>query len=213
MKLKIKIRIADVIKYFIEALIVSFGVILGLVLTQYYTQKKIDRNSKVALYQIIEELETNIHKFEESLEYHKKIAIQIDSVIPLVKWEDYEKRYFDYENFRFNEIKGWDGLRTVDYVDVIFESVKDNGVFQELNIETIKLISNAYFQMTAYDDFKKTYWNKFFSFDSKTTVFDIISLLYNIKNDIVYLENQTLEELKKTKSELEKTTHNNVYTK
>ena len=40
MKLKIEIRLKDIIKYLIEALIVTFGVILGLALTQYSSQKK-----------------------------------------------------------------------------------------------------------------------------------------------------------------------------
>ncbi len=40
MKLKLEIKIKDIIKYSIEAIIVTFGVILGLVLTQYISQKK-----------------------------------------------------------------------------------------------------------------------------------------------------------------------------
>ena len=213
MKPKREIRLKDIIKYFIEALIVVLGVVLGLALTQQNSQKKTDRNTKTALYQVIEEIETNILKFDESLEYHEKIGIQIDSVLHTIESEYHEKKYFDYKDFRFNELDGWNGLGTVDYEDIIFESARINGVFQELNIETIKLISEAYSQMRTYDDFKKTYWDKFFSLDSKTTVRDIMELLFIMKNDITNLENQTLEVLKRTKTELEIKTHNNVYSK
>ncbi len=213
MKPKIEIKFTDVIKYLIEALIVTFGVVLGLVLTQHNSQKNTNKNTIAALNQVVEEIEANIHKFEESLEYHKKVSIQIDSVLPTVNPKDYEKKYFNYMDFRFNELKGWNGLSTVDYENVVFESARINGVFQELNIETIKLISEAYSQMDIYNEFKKIYWNKFFSLDSKTTVFDIIQLLYIMKNDITHLENQTLDILNKTNTELKKSIQNNAYKK
>ncbi len=91
MKLKLEIKIKDIIKYSIEAIIVTFGVILGLVLTQYISQKKTDRNTRAALYQITEELDNNILKFEKSIEYHMKMAIQIDSTYHTINPEDLEK--------------------------------------------------------------------------------------------------------------------------
>ena len=213
MKPKIEIRLKDIIKYLIEALIVTFGVILGLLLTQYNSQKKIDRNTKTALYQIIEELDSNILKFEKSIEYHMKMAIQIDSAYHTIKPEDLEKKYYSYNKFKYHKLNGWFGIRTVDYDDVIFESAKINGVFQELNIETLKTISQAYSQMQNYDDFKKTFWDKFLSIDSKTTVMDIFALLNTMKSDMINFEGQTLKIIKEAEIELEKTTHNNVYKK
>jgi len=207
------IRMKDLIKYFIEALIVTFGVILGLVLTQYNSQEKTDRNTKVALCQIIEEIDANILRFEESLEYHKKIAIQIDSICHEVHPEDLEKKYYRYDKLKFYELDDWNGIGTADYEDVIFESAKINGVFQELNINTIKTISQAYIQMRTYNEFKKIYNDNFISSDSKTTVMDVMNLLVMIKDDLISMESQTLAVIKKSKVELEKTTHNNVYTK
>jgi len=213
MKLKIEIRLKDIIKYLIEALIVTFGVMLGLALTEHSSQKKIDKNTETALYQIIEELDDNILKFEKSIEYHLKMKIQIDSAYHTIKPEDLEKKYYSYNKFKFHKLNGWFGIQTVDYEDVIFESAKINGVFQELNIETLKTISQAYSQMHNYGDFKKTFWDKFLSIDSKTTVMDIFSLLNTMKGDMINFEGQTLQILKKAEIELEKTTHNNVYKK
>jgi len=213
MKLKIEIRLKDIIKYLIEALIVTFGVMLGLALTEHSSQKKIDKNTETALYQIIEELDDNILKFEKSIEYHLKMKIQIDSAYHTIKPEDLEKKYYSYNKFKFHKLNGWFGVQTVDYEDVIFESAKINGVFQELNIETLKTISQAYSQMHNYGDFKKTFWDKFLSIDSKTTVMDIFSLLNTMKGDMINFEGQTLQILKKAEIELEKTTHNNVYKK
>ncbi|WP_143470507.1 hypothetical protein [Labilibaculum filiforme] len=203
----------DLIKYVIEALIVTFGVILGLVLTQYYSQEKTDKNTKVALCQIIEEIDVNILRFEESLEYHKKIGIQLDSICYEVHPEDLEKKYYRYDELKFYELDDWDGVGTTNYEDVIFESAKINGVFQELNIKTIKIISQAYRQMRTYNDFQKRYNDNFISSDSKTTVMDVMNLLGMISGDFISKESQTLEVIKKSKVELEKTTHNNLYNK
>lgn len=213
MKLKLEIKIKDVIKYSIEALIVTFGVILGLVLTQNISQKKTDRNTKSALIQITEELDNNILKFEKAGKYHVKMAIQIDSAFHTIKPEDLEKKYYSYEKFKYYKLNGWFGIQTVDYEDVMFESAKINGVFQELNIETLKTISQAYSQMHNYGDFKKTFWDKFLSIDSKTTVMDIFALLNTMKGDMINFEGKTLKIIKDAKIELEKTTHKNAYKK
>ena len=141
------------------------------------------------------------------------MKIQIDSAFQTMKPEDLEKKYYSNNKFIFHKLNGWFGIQTVDYEDVIFESAKINGVFQELNIETLKTISQAYSQMHNYSDFKKTFWDKFLSIDSKTTVMDIFYLLNTMKGDMINFEGHTLQVLKKTEIELEKTTHNNVYKK
>lgn len=213
MKRKVEVRFKDILKYSIEAFIVTFGVILGLVLTQHIAQKKTDKNTEAALYMIIEELDNNILKFEEAMEYHMEIAIQIDSAYRTIKPEDFDKKYYGYEKFKFYELNGWFGIQTVDYENFIYESVKIKGVFQELNMETIKTISQAYSKMRTYDDFKKTFWDKFLSIDSKSTVMDIFTLLNIMRYDMVNFEKQTLDILKSAESELKKTTHNNKYKK
>ncbi len=60
--------------------------------------------------------------------------------------------------------------------------------------------------MQNYDDFKKTFWDKFLSIDSKTTVMDIFALLNTMKGDMINFEGQTLRIIKKAEIELEKTT-------
>jgi len=50
--------------------------------------------------------------------------------------------------------------------------------------------------MQNYDDFKKTFWDKFLSIDSKTTVMDIFALLNTMKGDMINFEGQTLRIIK-----------------
>lgn len=213
MNLRTTISGRDILKYSFEALIVAFGVVLGLILTQWNLQKKTDKNTEIAIHQIIEETTTNIIKFEKSLAYHEKIAIQFDSIFNNMKLTDLEKKYYLFDEFKHTDLQGWIGIGTANYESVIYESAKINGVYQELNIETIKIITKAYSHMEAYDDFIKSYWNNFISMDSKTTVMDVMQLLGIMRNDILFFERQIVQTLKTTKSGLEQTTHKNTYRK
>ncbi|UII21556.1 hypothetical protein [Fulvivirga ligni] len=209
----VKIKLTDVIKYLIEVMIVAFGVVLGLVLSQHYQQKRTDENTHKALMQIVSELDINIEKFEEAINYHRKISVQIDSTFRGLDDDALEGKYYAYKRTKFYELPEWTGIGVAKPDQVSYESAKVSGVFQEVNISTLRSITNAYSMMEVYEEFTKTYSTNILGLNSRTTVLDAMGMMNTMRNDMVFFEEQTLGALRKSKSELLEVMDGNGYKK
>jgi hypothetical protein len=105
-------------------------------------------------------------------------------------------------------------MGTVQLSKTIYESAKIGGVFQELNISTINLISSIYESQNLYSDFSKAILDKFFSFDSNTKTADILGILQmTTKYDVLRMEKKLQSEMKTIKGELETIRDNKKYKK
>ena len=83
-----------ILKYFLEFLIVAFGVFLGVYVGEWNSQKKTDENTEKTLTFIVDEMSTNITKLETSIDYQKKLVKSIDSLIARLNKEDFEAIFY-----------------------------------------------------------------------------------------------------------------------
>ena len=93
----------------------------------------------------------------------------------------------------------------------MFESAKINGVLQELNIATTRMIAQAYKHKEVYSKINEQTNNKILSITSETKVKHVLSIFDLIKEDALETEEWLLMELVKTKEQLEKAKHNKTY--
>ena len=201
-------------KYVIEFLIVAFGVFLGIYVGNKNTQRKTDVNTRNALIQIVSELETNAQKLEEAIAYHKTIGANLDSITNELSPDDYKKLYFENEKFNYNSIPGWTGIGIADIDKTIYESVKLSGIFNELNVSTIHLLSGIYEYQDFLSDFNRRFLYKLMDINNSTTTYEAIVIIHSIaRGDVAKNEIKLLKRIKTNKEKLKKTIQDKAYRK
>lgn len=196
------------LKYLLELMIVSFGVFLGIEVSEYKSDKKMRENVGESLNLIVEELKSNSLKLEESINYHQNIKAGFDSLRTNISREDAYLPYFSNTVFRHNTIPNWNGLGVPRIEDIAFESAKIGGIFQELSIDEIKLISNAYKKLNTNTELGRSLTAKLIGINSETKIVDVIGIFELLTNDVLMSErylkkelDETIEKLKKVRSE------------
>lgn len=93
---------------------------------------------------MLAEFNLNAKRLESAYTYHQKVAVELDSATKLLNERDLNSLYYQNEKFRFQTLPSWKGFQTAFLSNSAYESAKLSGVFQELNISTINLISSVY---------------------------------------------------------------------
>lgn len=191
-------------KNIIELIIVAFGVFLGVYVGEWNTQNKVDENTNKTLNYLVVELESNIKKFDEAILYHTQISKEIDSLWNTLEPEDKNAYQYESTKFLYNKLPSWNAIGTVSPDDIVYESAKISGVFQEIDISSTRLIANAYKIMKHYSKASSITLEKMIAINSTSRVSDVYSVFYLLKYDVLPLEYRTLKILKSTKEELKK---------
>ena len=203
----------NILKYFIEFLIVAFGVFLGIYASERQNQKKSNKTEEKAIANIIRELEQNKNSLQNSIEYHKLIKLGLDSVLKTFPRETYFEPYFkNQENFRFQNINGWKGNGFSEFENTAFEVSQMSGTLQNMDIDLIQDISKVYNKIKVMSDFHKVINGRMANLNSESKTIDVIGDISIISGDNLNMEKSLLKELDQAINRI-KTTHNKEYKK
>lgn len=189
--------------YLIESFIVAFGVFLGFYVSEWNSQKRNFENIEKSIRYITDEISGNITKIENSLDYQSKLILKIDSMKNLLNKDDLDRIYYKSEIFRINKIQNFKGLQFPNLENIMFESSKINGVFQDMNITTAQKITSLYKKQDSFIDFTEKVENKLLNLSSESKVVDVVGLVELLKYDGINFEKSLLDDLKSTKINLE----------
>ncbi|NJO88562.1 MAG: hypothetical protein HC831_06070 [Chloroflexia bacterium] len=140
--------------------------------------------------------------------------MELDSMIGFISENEYQQLYFQSKAFNINKIQGWKGFQIAQINTTIFESAKMSGVFNELNISTIRLIAGTYEAQKIYSELGRQSLNRLLEMDSNTKVIDVIGILQRlVKYDIFNMEQELLKKLENSKLELNKILNNKTFKK
>jgi len=193
-----------ILKYTIEFLIVGFGVFLGIFVSDWKSQQKIDDNSEKTLDYIVEEINSNISEVEKTIEYQTTLMEAVDSLFGKLDEKEVGAVFYKSNQVKFYKIPNYQGFRFSDLENIMFESAKINGVLKELNISTTQLIARLYQKQDNYISFAEQVNSKLLNINSESKVVDILGIFELVKYDGLSSAKWLLEELKKTKKGLEK---------
>lgn len=193
----------NIFKYSIEGLIVAFGVFLGIFASEWKAQNKTDKKVEKTLVFLVGEMQLNSEKFNASIQYHEALKVSFDGVLKTVPEAAYRMPYINNKYFIYNNISGWNGVRTVRPENMVFNGAGLTGVMHELDIELVQKISRVYNQQDTYIEFSNMMLEsivKGMNTDSK--VGDIISMIQLLTSDILNLEKGTKKLIDQTIQEL-----------
>ena len=188
-------------------MIVAFGVFLGVYYSNINADNKTQKEKNKAIGLIISEFELNKGLVEEQIEYHGKIKVEIDSIIPsLTEKELYAD--FTRSEFKHFEIKGWRGIQFARLQKTAYESAKTVGLIKEFDIELIQKLSDIYNFQEIYIDFGTSILNRAIGINSSMKTMDLIGTIELMTTDLLGLEKELLLKLEKNITTL-KTLYNN----
>lgn len=192
-----------ILKYLLEVIMVAFGVFLGIFVSEWRAEKEIQKDVKKSINLMLEELSSNSDNLGRTISYHELIRVNLDSTISNLTKEDFQKPYFSDRKFILMKIPGWTGIRLNNLENIAYESAKIGGIFQELDVETIQLISRAYNHQEFYKDISKSTLEKLIAIDSNTKNSDVIGIIQLLTSDVLDTErslknslDNTIEQLK-----------------
>ncbi len=200
--LSIKKHKKSFLKYLIELLIVAFGVFLGIMVSENKANKKVEENISQSRLLIIDELEANHLALSNAVVYHEKIKKGFDSLRMHLPKEIYLTPYFSNQQFRQEQIPGWNGIRIIEVENVAFESAKIGGIFQNMDIDEVRQISAVYRQLQGFSELGNLITQKVFALNSDTKTLDVIGILEMLTNDFLNAEKTLALELEQTLQKL-----------
>lgn len=183
------------VTYITEAAMVAFGVLLALLLTEWNDQRKTNANTEQTLQYLLAEMESNAHKFALAATYHKHLQEVSDTILTDFAQEELDAVYYTNTRFKHFNLPGWKGIGAVEPETIVFESAKMSGVFQEINVGTIQLISGTYKKLEAYDYLSEKVLQGFIDIDSHTKTVDVIRIIELMKFDLLNFEEHLEKEL------------------
>lgn len=192
-----KKNIKRIFKYLIEFLIVVFGVFLGIYVSEVQNEKKIKIEKEQSVNYIIEELENNKKRLQESIKYHQSIKTEIDSIAKILDEKDLFTIYIGNKSFQHNKIKGWNGVSVANIESTAFEAAKISGIIKEYDIEFIQKISKIYKQKEGYSELGNSILTKMINLNSSAKVADVFGSIDLITSDLLNYEKSLLKEIEK----------------
>lgn len=186
-----------ILKYAIEMLIVAFGVMLGIYVSEWKSVRKLKENASQSLSNIIIELETNSENLESCITYHTEIKENLMSFTEPLKEQELLEPYFENKHLHFTKIKDWKGVNLPKFESIAFESAKMNGVLQHIDIEQVQLIAAAYEQIDFNKEFGQSLFDKMINMSSSTKVIDALGMIELLSYDILNCEKKLRSDLTK----------------
>ena len=195
----------NILKNLIEFIIVAFGVFLGILVSNWNLDNKTNRQINRTLEYIINELQSNTDNLYSTIVYHEDLKAGYDSVKEKFTEKVLATSYITNNTFTIDSIPGWYGPNISQLENSIYESAKIVGIFQEIDIKTIQLISNAYTKIENYSAIREKIIDKFLSIDSHIKTSDVIGIIETLNNDVLPFEKQLKSQLEQTIEKLKET--------
>ena len=190
-----------ILKYFIEIIIVGFGVFLGVFFSNLNAENKTKKEKEKSFSLIIEELVLNKQLLKEQIAYHEHIKIKIDSITKNLSTEEKYSSFME-SKIHHIDIEGWTGFNFARLQKTAFETSKTIGIIKEFDIELIQELSSIYYFQDLYTDFGKSILNKAIDTSSSTRVIDFFGLIKLMTSDLLGIEKQLFTKLDKTINQL-----------
>ncbi|WP_369049379.1 hypothetical protein [Tenacibaculum sp. UWU-22] len=191
------------LKYFFEFIIVTFGVALGLILSEWRKNEETELKKQQSIHYIINEIETNKEELSKTVQYHELIKKNIDSISRNFPSEKLSMNILEKGAFHPMKIKGWKGLEIPKLSETAFNNLKLSGIIENYSFESLEEISKVYNQQKYLTELSSSLIEKTVNFNSNTKVSDMMMVLDLLTSDYLQLEkeliidyNESIEKLK-----------------
>lgn len=182
-------------EYFIQLLLVIVGVFLGMLASDWNSNKKQEENKKEVLSNIKSEITANKLIIESALKNKNQFYKSFDSIQPLLTAAELNEPLFQK---KFEErFPNWNGVGGEDLPNAMFEMAKFSNLLSSMDIDVTSQLSKIYNLQNSYNDFRKMLLSNFFDFNSQTTYKDAMRFMWSVRQELGSHEVQLKKEYEK----------------
>lgn len=178
-------------EYFVQIIIVIFGVFLGMMLNEWNSERKASKEQDFALEQILKEIEEHGNWLEKAIPYHNTITQVADSIVRNSDNSILMRPFLINGGWR--QIPQWKGTQIFPLHASAYESAKISNVLANIDSELLGQISAYYETINLYNRFCHHITETVFNTTSNTKFIDAIFILLVLKEDLMGYENSIQE--------------------
>lgn len=188
-------------EYFVQIIIVIFGVFLGMLLTEWNTDRKEENQRRAILSQIGNEIKDHNTKLEAVIPYHKSLTNSTDSILRTTALEELKVPFL--ENGGWSKIPGWKGIKLFRLQTSGFESAKLSNTLSGMDGRQLDAITSYYESVEVYNRYVDQVTERIFNISISTTTVDVLILIQILKGDILGMEGSLQKAAIKLQTEID----------
>lgn len=173
-------------EYFIQIIIVIFGVFLGMLLTEWNADRKEENQRNAVLNQILNEIIDHKTKLDVNIPYHEVLTATTDSILRARTISDLKTPFL--ENGGWQGIPGWQGIKLFQLHTSGFESAKLSNTLSGMKGERLEAITTYYESVELYNNYVEKVTERIFNINVSTPTIDVLILIQILKGDILGME-------------------------
>jgi hypothetical protein len=130
-------------KYFLDGLLIMFSVLFALFINKTAENLKLSGDKKVAMENIVKELQQNTLLLEEWITLHVEVRDRIESVIS-GKDDSLKSKLLKYDHLNIGLLTDGKSLVSAVFSKTAWETAKSTGIISEFDFVTAQRLSGVY---------------------------------------------------------------------
>ena len=170
--------------YLGQLIIVMVGVFLGMLVSDWNAERKLNKNRKAILVSIKKELEANKVILEDNLNKMKPFYSVMDSLYREGRINDELTNELFYARPFDERLPNWKGFGSDNLSNAMFEAAKYSNVIPGMDIELLEKLSAAYSLQELDESMNKTFLDLFLNMDSAIKYRDVLGITDRIRQEL-----------------------------
>lgn len=171
-------------EYLAQLIIVMLGVFLGILASEWNSDRKLKKHRQDVLLSIRREIELNKEVLQTNLGKMQPFYTAMDSLFRngLIT-EDLQAERFQDRPF-YERLPNWQGMGADQLSSAMFEAAKFSNVLPGMQIPLLEQLSRTYSKQQFVIEVNATFLNQFLNFDSGLSYGDVLGLIDRIRQEL-----------------------------
>ena len=170
------------IEYFAELLIIMVGVFLGMLITDWNAQRKLNTNRNEVLKSISRELQSNKEQIQNMLESRSRFSKSYDSLMVQLTSDDMDEAFMAKP---FNErLPNWRGIGDYSPDQSMFDAAKYSNVLIGMDISVLEHLTKIYRKQESLQPLQVTFLDKFFQINYETRYGEVDRMIGQLRQEL-----------------------------
>lgn len=187
---------AQFFQYTIELLIVMAGVFMGMLLSDWNSNRNQEKLRQAVLVNMVAEIEQNQAELKKAVEYHRTLMTMMDSLWQHTGKEALGKPFIDGHGFA--QIPHWRGLGVKNLGNSVYEAALLSNIFPGMKPALLERISQTYKMISSYNAIGEKLLDRLLGITAETKYMDVLLTIEIIREDILGFEQVLLRECQQT---------------
>ncbi|NAS30559.1 hypothetical protein GTQ40_06225 [Flavobacteriaceae bacterium R38] len=189
---------STLVEYLFQLVILILGVFLGILATEWSTEKNQKKFERDIMTGMRNELQVNLDYLESVQPRRLAFQKSLDSLSAALSQNDEVKKEVFYDQPFSKRIPNWPGFGKNVMDKSMFEVAKSGNILPNLKVELLQQLSKTYSFQNSIEDYGGTLRAEYFDIDSNTKYFEVINMMWIFMQEYFGSHYLLMEDYKKS---------------